>query len=997
MIRRLQQLAAICIIAITLPACIPSLDTGDQSEAAALDVADGKDPGLDPGVLTGQLQNGFRYYLRSTNSAPQNDRLEVRLIVKAGSLHERPDQHGYAHLLEHMAFRGTASHPARAIESLLGRNGLRWGADVNATTHYGATVYRFSLTQKDADLLPEIFSLMNGWLDSIAFDPLALENEKRIVAAELRERYADRNHIVDPVTISAYAGSRYSNQHPAGDINNIRNATVDGLKQFWKSRYRADNAALVITGSTRPWLLEPLIADNFSKLEHEPSLSADNAQLPEADRTRPGVMFFNDGSTVELQSSSNPALDLPQLSVNFISKLPEAAETVSVTDRGFEDRFRNQLLFNVYSYLVRERINNTKVCSSVALEASMLESMQMVEHVNISVTEESLLHCLAVAYNAVAAVGATSLTVEEFGAFNQLFDQIKQANVSQHRNRGAVSVADDLADMVTNGEPVLSSRDMQNILQKVVDELDRETLNRLIKNVSESHRLVYSLVTNKPVPPPLSDLIAVINSSVDAGTSRRLVSSVVSGKLRDDQSAVAVPLLEALPLLETDPAGSAIKSTGAFSKVVSGENYYEWQLSNGSTVLLLPDERFDHIAMTAISKGGYATHSGNAAIAARALPEFLAVNGIDGYTNRTLQKTMEDKQLRVLPFVEPLHHGINASGRADDLPALLTMVAGYFGEPLLLEPQSTVFLQQLNRKKNSMQWRHSPWSKTSQSGFPLDSFPIDRQSFVTAHHALFGNAAAFDYVFAGSVDPDELHRQLLRLTANSAVEQLIPPEAAGTLIEARNSKASAITPVAINRGTNNTEISLLLSCQTGVAHDAMPARNKLLQQWRLLSDVIAERLRYSLREETGIVYEIESVLPVSDQLYHQIGFSIAPSDEAAALAAAYSVLQEITVTGITATELGGALARDNRREHFISTDYQSIARERARLLLFSANADTAGSPEPLPDEVNHLARCINKSVRQVAVNSVESFRPEGTADDLRVPLSRQESALQPQP
>jgi len=617
--------------------------------------------GLDPGVLTGQLENGFRYYLRSTNSAPRNDQLEVRLIVKAGSLYERPEQHGYAHLLEHMAYRGTSSFPVQAIESLLSRNGLRWGADVNATTHYGATVYRFSLTEKDTHLLPEVFALMTEWLDSIEFDAIALENEKRIVDAELRERYADRNHIIDPVTISAYAGSRYSNQHPAGDINNIRNATVDGLKQFWKTHYRADNAALVITGSTRPWQLEPLIISHFSKLEVQPLKNAGHAHQTEPSNTRPGVMFFKDGATVELQSYSNPTLEIPQLSVNFISRLPESAGSLSAAAKAFENRFRNQLLFNVYSYLLRDRIDNKQECSAVALEASLLESMQMVEHVRLSVTEKNLLPCLALAFNSVNAVSDTRLTAE-------------QVTAGQYRSRNAAAIADDLVDMVINGEYVLSSWDMQDILQGVVDDLDRETLNRLIADVGDSHRLVYSLTTNKSVPPAMSDLIAAINAGSQAESLRRPVSSVVYGDLRDDRSVV-VPLADSPTYSKSsvESENNLSEFPAAVVKEVSGEIYYEWQLDNGATVLLLPDERFDHVAVTAISKGGYARRTGNSAIAARSLPEFLSVNGVDGYTSRSLRKVMQDKQLLVEPFVHLLHHGINASGRTADLPVLLVV------------------------------------------------------------------------------------------------------------------------------------------------------------------------------------------------------------------------------------------------------------------------------------------------------------------------------------
>ena len=122
---------------------------------------------MDPGVLTAALPNGFQYFLRSANATIDSERIEARLVVKTGSLHERDDQLGYAHLLEHMAFRGTEHSSLEDIESLFDSVGLRWGADVNATTHYVATIYRFTLHQQDAELLPRLFALMAEWLDSI--------------------------------------------------------------------------------------------------------------------------------------------------------------------------------------------------------------------------------------------------------------------------------------------------------------------------------------------------------------------------------------------------------------------------------------------------------------------------------------------------------------------------------------------------------------------------------------------------------------------------------------------------------------------------------------------------------------------------------------------------------------------------------------------------------------------------------------------------------------
>ena len=61
---------------------------------------------FDAAVKTGTLPNGLKYYVRR-NSRPAN-RVLLRLAVKTGSLDENDDQQGLAHMLEHMAFNGSA-------------------------------------------------------------------------------------------------------------------------------------------------------------------------------------------------------------------------------------------------------------------------------------------------------------------------------------------------------------------------------------------------------------------------------------------------------------------------------------------------------------------------------------------------------------------------------------------------------------------------------------------------------------------------------------------------------------------------------------------------------------------------------------------------------------------------------------------------------------------------------------------------------------------------
>src|SRR5690606_9445573 len=58
----------------------------------------------DPKVIKGTLPNGLTYYIRP-NKKPEN-KVELRLAVKAGSILEDPDQLGLAHFMEHMNFNG---------------------------------------------------------------------------------------------------------------------------------------------------------------------------------------------------------------------------------------------------------------------------------------------------------------------------------------------------------------------------------------------------------------------------------------------------------------------------------------------------------------------------------------------------------------------------------------------------------------------------------------------------------------------------------------------------------------------------------------------------------------------------------------------------------------------------------------------------------------------------------------------------------------------------
>src|ERR1041384_5097907 len=77
----------------------------------------------DTAVHAGRLSNGFRYFIRH-NSYPEH-RLELRLVVRAGSILEDSDQRGLAHFIEHMGFNGTTHFAKNDMVKYLEWSGVK--------------------------------------------------------------------------------------------------------------------------------------------------------------------------------------------------------------------------------------------------------------------------------------------------------------------------------------------------------------------------------------------------------------------------------------------------------------------------------------------------------------------------------------------------------------------------------------------------------------------------------------------------------------------------------------------------------------------------------------------------------------------------------------------------------------------------------------------------------------------------------------------------------
>jgi zinc protease len=185
----------------------------------------------DPAVRTGVLANGMRYYVRA-NGRPEK-RAELRLVVNAGSILEDDDQRGLAHFVEHMAFNGTRNFSKSAIVDFLELAGMRFGADVNASTSFDETIYMLQLPTDSAALMTRGLQILEDWAHGVTFDSVEVEKERGVVIEEWRAGRGAAARISDVQLPVLLRNSKYADRLPIGTERSLRTFSHAALRKFY--------------------------------------------------------------------------------------------------------------------------------------------------------------------------------------------------------------------------------------------------------------------------------------------------------------------------------------------------------------------------------------------------------------------------------------------------------------------------------------------------------------------------------------------------------------------------------------------------------------------------------------------------------------------------------------------------------------------------------------------------------------------------------------------
>ncbi|MEL6167221.1 MAG: pitrilysin family protein [Pseudomonadota bacterium] len=213
------------------------------------------------------LPNGFRIV---TETMPGLHSAALGIWVAAGGRHERPDQNGIAHFLEHMAFKGTARRSAleiaEAIEDV--------GGYINAYTSREMTAYYARVLEPDVPLALDVISdiVLNP-----AFDPLEIEVERHVILQEIGQALDTPDDIIfDWLQEVAFPGQPLGRTilGPSDRVSRFGRADLAG---FVSERYAPDQMVLSIAGAFDRDALVAAATELFGGLPPHPTAEPEPA------------------------------------------------------------------------------------------------------------------------------------------------------------------------------------------------------------------------------------------------------------------------------------------------------------------------------------------------------------------------------------------------------------------------------------------------------------------------------------------------------------------------------------------------------------------------------------------------------------------------------------------------------------------------------------------------------------------------------------------------
>jgi zinc protease len=687
---------------------------------------------IDPNVKVGKFANGLTYYIRK-NSRPKN-KVELRLVVNAGSILEDDDQQGLAHFTEHMAFNGSKNFKKNDIVSFLQSIGVEFGADLNAYTSFDETVYILPIPTEKKENVEKGFQILEDWASTVAFDPTEIDKERGIVLEEERSGKGADDRMQKITLPKIFDGSKYADRIPIGKPEILKTFKPEVIKRFYTDWYRPDLMAIVVVGDIDPAEAEKLVIKHFQKLIN-----------PAKERPRSYVEIpvrqKSEGVVATDPEATNPILFI------YYSNT-KVKDDVTIKD------YRTGMVRRLFSSMLSQRLQELTQKSSPPFLYGGSSLSGFVRGYE--------------GYSAVALLGqggpepAINALVEEnerarkFGFTAAELDRTKKMIMKslerfyneRDKTESAVLVEEYVGNFLEK-EAIPGIENEYNYHKQFLDGVTLDEVNKvaaeIIPPVTTGKLVVYTGPDKTDFKIPTNDeLVEMINQATKSEIKAY------------EEKAIAASIMEKPPV-----AGKILSE-----KKNTELGLTELTLSNGTKVILKPtDFKNDQVVMAASRFGGQSLYTPAERLNAEYASQLVAQLGVAQFSPTDLRKVLAGKSASVSARVGGITESVTAQASATDLETMLQLTHLYFTQPRMDDELFKSFVTKQQALYQNMTsdpeyvfqdsiykilYKNHPWAPRLPKA--EDFANIDQQKAIDIYKQRFGNANGFTFVIVGAFD-----------------------------------------------------------------------------------------------------------------------------------------------------------------------------------------------------------------------------------------------------
>ncbi|WP_333819125.1 M16 family metallopeptidase [Ohtaekwangia sp.] len=687
---------------------------------------------VDPNVKIGKLANGLTYYIRK-NQRPEK-KVELRLVVNAGSILEDDDQQGLAHFTEHMAFNGSRNFKKNDLVSFLQTIGVEFGADLNAYTSFDETVYILPIPTEKKENVEKGFQILEDWASTVAFEGSEIDKERGVVLEESRLGKGAQERMQKVYLPKLLEGSKYANRLPIGKDDILKTFKSDAIKRFYKDWYRPDLMAVVVVGDLDVTEAENYIKAHFTKLKN-PTKQRPRTDIPVPGRKQSEAVVVTD------KEATNHLIQI------YYSTQKAPVET-TVND------YRTSMVRSLFTRMLSQRLQELTQTANPPFIFGGSSQGGFVRGYE-AYTSYAVLGKGGVE-PAIAAVAQENERARKFGFTPAELDRTKKTMMktmerayNERDKTESETLTQEYIDNFLEKEPIPGIETEYTYYQEYLNGISLDEVNQYAA---------------KTIPPAGASKLVVLTGPEKADF--KLPSSDELLALTENASKAEVK-----PYEEKAIASSLMEKTPTPGTIISEKEnkelgLTELSLSNHVKVILKPtDFKNDQVIFAGTRFGGQYLYPAEDRDNAEFASTVVTQMGVDQFSPIDLRKVLAGKNASVAPRIGTISESISGQSSATDVETLLQLTNLYFTKPRKDDElfQSFVAKQQAMYQNMAADpqftfqdsvfhilYRNHAWSPRVPK---VETFSrINEQRALEIYKERFGDATGFTFVLVGAFD-----------------------------------------------------------------------------------------------------------------------------------------------------------------------------------------------------------------------------------------------------